>query len=226
LYIFAKFLLTLLRHTLYTDDMEEMIRTKRETNKINCRERILKASRRLFASKGYEETMMEDIAQLAGVSKATVYNYFPNKESLLAGTVDEVVTEVETMLAAASRETDSGDMLLRRTMAVFINASMKYPKLARRISYLNSCQESALYATANRKVLQILYTLVRKAQEDGTFRREARADDIVDVLMGLYFIAQFQWPDTGRSAPEELEKKLDHFFTIMMEGFYTERACR
>ena len=31
--------------------------TKRESNKINCRERILKASRRLFTSKGYEETM-------------------------------------------------------------------------------------------------------------------------------------------------------------------------
>jgi len=201
--------------------MEEMMLTKRESNKINCRERILKASRRLFASKGYEETMMEDIAQLAGVSKATVYNYFPNKESLLAGTVDEVVSEVEAMLAAASRETEGGDTLLRRTMAVFVNASMKYPKLARRISYLNSCQESALYATANRKVLQILHTLVRRAQEDGTFRREARTEEIVDVLMGLYFIAQFQWPDTGSAAPGELEEKLDRFFTIMMAGFYS-----
>jgi len=201
--------------------MEEMMLTKRESNKINCRERILKASRRLFASKGYEETMMEDIAQLAGVSKATVYNYFPNKESLLAGTVDEVVSEVEAMLAAAPLEAESGDTLLRRTMAVFVNASMKYPKLARRISYLNSCQESALYAAANRKVLQILSALVRRAQEEGTFRREADPNDIVDVLMGLYFIAQFQWPDTGSSSPGELEKKLDRFFTMMMEGFYT-----
>jgi len=203
--------------------MEEMILTKRETNKINCRERILKASRRLFASKGYEETMMEDIAQRAGVSKATVYNYFPNKESLLIGTVDEVVGEVEAMVADASPESCVGDTLLRRTMEVFVKASMKYPKLARRISYLNSCQESTLYATANRKVLQILRALVCKAQEGGTFRPDADPDDIVDALMGLYFIAQFQWNDTD-SAPGALEAKLDRFFTILMEGFYSKTA--
>ena len=64
---------------------------RRELNKINSRKRILKASRKLFSQKGYEETMMEDIANKAEVSKATIYNYFPNKESLLIGTADEVL---------------------------------------------------------------------------------------------------------------------------------------
>ena len=42
-------------------------------------------SRRLFTAKGYEETTMEDIAEAAEVSKATLYNYFSSKENLLLG---------------------------------------------------------------------------------------------------------------------------------------------
>ena len=38
--------------------MEQL--SRRELNKIHCRQRILKASRQLFSIKGYEETTMED----------------------------------------------------------------------------------------------------------------------------------------------------------------------
>ena len=57
-------------------------------NKLKCRRQILKASRRLFKEKGYEATMIGDVAAKAEISKATLYNYFPSKESLLAGTLD------------------------------------------------------------------------------------------------------------------------------------------
>ena len=59
--------------------------SRRELNKIQCRQRILKASRQLFSTKGYEETTMDDVAERAEVSKATLYNYFPGKDSLLMG---------------------------------------------------------------------------------------------------------------------------------------------
>ena len=191
--------------------------TKRESNKINCRERILKASRRLFTSEGYEETMVEDIAQRAGVSKATVYNYFPNKESLLIGTVNEVLAEAEAELTAAAA--GNGEQKLRRVMKTFIVASMKYPALARRISYLSSCEDSELYGTS-RRMIHILRTLIVETQDEGTFRADADPDDIVDVLMGLYYIAQFQWPDIDHYTDEVLAGKLDAFFTMMMGSFY------
>jgi len=197
--------------------METTNLTKRESNKINCRERILKASRRLFTSKGYEETMMEDIAQRAEVSKATVYNYFPNKESLLIGTVSDVMDEAENDLAAAAGS--GSEMKLRRVMSTFIRASMKYPSLARRISYLSSCADSALYGTG-RRMFHMLRGLILAAQAEGTFRRDADPDDIVDILMGLYYIAQFQWPDIDHYTDEMFRRKLDAFFSMMMDGFY------
>ena len=94
-----------------------MITTRRELNKEKSRKNILKASRKLFSTKGYEDTMMEDIAVTAEVSKATIYNYFPNKESLLIGTAHEVLDKIEMLLdsnehlSKSSLEKGSGSVM-------------------------------------------------------------------------------------------------------------------
>ncbi len=74
--------------------MEKQATGKRQMNKIQSREAILKASRILLSSSGYDSVKMEDIARRAGVSRATLYNYFPNKESLLTGTLDSEYANV------------------------------------------------------------------------------------------------------------------------------------
>jgi AcrR family transcriptional regulator len=46
------------------------------------RQHILDTAYRLFKSRGFAVTSMSEITAQAGVSKATVYNYFPSKEKL------------------------------------------------------------------------------------------------------------------------------------------------
>jgi AcrR family transcriptional regulator len=43
---------------------------------------ILDAARKVFAQKGFYETRLEDIANEAGFSKASLYNYFQDKEEI------------------------------------------------------------------------------------------------------------------------------------------------
>lgn len=44
---------------------------------------VIEAAIRLFARRGYEQTMVQDIAGEAGVSVGTVYRYFASKEHVL-----------------------------------------------------------------------------------------------------------------------------------------------
>ncbi|MFQ5699692.1 MAG: TetR/AcrR family transcriptional regulator [Myxococcota bacterium] len=53
------------------------------------RDAVLDAAQRLFASVGFHKTGMRDLAREAGVSTATIYAHFPNKQRLL----EELVTE-------------------------------------------------------------------------------------------------------------------------------------
>ncbi|TYR81615.1 TetR/AcrR family transcriptional regulator [Priestia megaterium] len=46
------------------------------------REKILDAAFEVFGSKGYHDAKMIEIAKKAGISKGTIYLYFPSKEDL------------------------------------------------------------------------------------------------------------------------------------------------
>jgi TetR/AcrR family transcriptional regulator len=61
-------------------DENKMTRKQRETK---LREQIiLEAAERLFLSKGYENTSMDEIATASEFSKGTLYNYFNSKDEL------------------------------------------------------------------------------------------------------------------------------------------------
>ena len=62
----------------------------RERKKQRVRERILSATIDLFRTQGYSQTTMDEIAEKAEVSRATLFNYFPSKDSLLIPFVKEV----------------------------------------------------------------------------------------------------------------------------------------
>jgi len=55
-------------------------RNKRQEER---KEQILRAAERVFAQKGFYQATVSEIAREAGVSDATIYEYFPTKEELL-----------------------------------------------------------------------------------------------------------------------------------------------
>jgi len=72
---------------------------------IEAHEKVLNAALGLFAERGIEATSMDSIAQVSGVSKATIYNHWVDKEALLL--------EVMLMVNGLDREpedVDTGDL--------------------------------------------------------------------------------------------------------------------
>jgi AcrR family transcriptional regulator len=69
----------------------------REAKKLQTREAIAGEAMRLFVARGFDHVTVAEVAEAAGVSEKTVYNYFPTKEDLF---FDEV-PERQAALAAA-----------------------------------------------------------------------------------------------------------------------------
>jgi len=72
---------------------------------LEAHEKVLSAALALFAERGIEATSMDSIAQASGVSKATIYNHWNDKEALLL--------EVMLMVNGLDREpedVDTGDL--------------------------------------------------------------------------------------------------------------------
>ena len=60
-----------------------MPQMKYEKHNARQYEQILRAARQLFVEKGIERVSFSAVADSCGIARATLYKYFPDKESLL-----------------------------------------------------------------------------------------------------------------------------------------------
>jgi AcrR family transcriptional regulator len=80
----------------------------RERKKARTREVIADTARRLFLEHGFESVTVAQVAREADVAEKTVFNYFPTKEDLFYGRLEEFEEE----LLAAIRGRESGTTIV------------------------------------------------------------------------------------------------------------------
>ncbi|MGP8154991.1 MAG: TetR/AcrR family transcriptional regulator [Smithella sp.] len=80
-------------------------------------ERILVAARKIFAEKGYSGAHVDEIAEFAGVNKATLYYQIGDKDTLYANVIHQVLGNTAQNIALAVAKVGSPEEKLR----VYIN---------------------------------------------------------------------------------------------------------
>lgn len=96
----------------------------RQRRSVETVDRILDAATRVFDEQGYRRTTTNVIAERAGVSIGSLYQYFPNKDAVLVALaerhVDEVGEAFRTHLAAVARRAPSLEELARELIELTI----------------------------------------------------------------------------------------------------------
>jgi len=111
------------------------------------RDRILAGAAAIFVAEGYEGASMSKIAASAGVSKGTLYNYYPSKPALFAAFVRdrcghfmaEVLGDLQEDAPVATELRRIGGLMLKLMMApggqavfrVVVMEAAKFPELAK-----------------------------------------------------------------------------------------------
>jgi AcrR family transcriptional regulator len=98
---------------------------------------ILEAGARVFAEQGFARGSTNRIAEAAGVSVGSLYEYFPNKDAILVALaerrLDEMKREVQDELLSASRAQEALPVLLRRFVMAMLEAHEDAPDLHRAV---------------------------------------------------------------------------------------------
>ena len=95
----------------------------------NRREDILKAAREVFKRSGYEKAHVEDIAQLAGVAKGTVYLYFKSKQAMLDALCDYYQEMISDALVSSMQNPDTHTAIKEAVHAGLAVASREHDLL-------------------------------------------------------------------------------------------------
>ncbi|MBN2274811.1 MAG: TetR/AcrR family transcriptional regulator [Bacteroidales bacterium] len=187
-----------------TEEQFEEIREERK-------ELILQTGLELFATKGYHNVSVSDIARAADISKGLMYNYFESKEVLLSSVVQKGIKD---LLEAFDRDKDG--VLTKDELSYFIDfifLSLKNNKQFWRLYFMLIMQPEIYemvkneYMSLKERVIKTTYAFF---EERGYEDPECEILIFAAMLDGLAF--QFVFADDNFQYP--LEKLRDKVYKI------------
>jgi AcrR family transcriptional regulator len=138
------------------------------------KEEILKAAARVFAQRGFQSALVEEVARAAGVGKGTVYRYFKDKEDLFFSIIDHAVAKLIDSMKQASRSGGEPADCLRgifEALADFALDNKPFFKLLHQVDPRHRMKRFGHIRRQNQRILSITEDVIRKGMKSGDFRR-------------------------------------------------------
>lgn len=154
---------------------------------------ILTRAAVLFDTRGYGQTSLQDIAEVVGIARPSLYHYFGSKEAILSTLVDRATARREEIIAQVEGTDDSPlsrlRMLLRQVgeatgsnpagLRLALDNERALPEAVRRRS-----------ARSRRMLFELLVAILRDGVEAGSLRpvdEHEVAATVIAALTGLQY---------------------------------------
>jgi len=156
---------------------------------------IIDAAERLFFARGYDTVSMDDIAAEVGLSKAALYRYFKNKDSLFMHIVFRKVEEFGKYMSDHMDEEKTGLEKIRFVIQCFVDCARQN----REYNDLVSTYGPAIFRRIDEEDLRkfrdlwgrytpILFEAIGEGQRDGSIRCDL---DTVNLGFFVHMITFF-----------------------------------
>lgn len=197
-------------------------RAKRAGGRDVTRQAIIDAALRLFAQSGYVGVRVEDIAREAGVSRATFYKHFAERDQILAELfgrlLDGSTVPPDTVPAGpvATSPGLDGDVSARITTLLLSTArQMQSEELLARFVYSLPVRHDAVLpgGSAEPAVFARVRDELTAAVEAGELREGVTVERVMEVLGIVFEAAMRDWAlDRADDPVERLDELLQTVF--------------
>ena len=188
------------------------------------RTRILEVATEHFFRLGFSKVTMSEIAEELGMSKKTLYEYFPSKETLLSEIIITMQTNsgavVDTIVADTSID------FVEKMKRLFAHGAAFHTKFSKH--FLVDLQKNApqIWKCCDdfriERMRLLAERLVREGIEQGFFRNDVN----VHVLILLYTTAvqNLVTPEILSQIPVTMQQLFETIIKIIFEGILTPEA--
>jgi len=183
---------------------------KRKIQPEITKAKILDVAQKLFIDKGYEKTTTQEIVDISGLAKGTVFHHFKTKEYILLGVLEKSMNSSITGLKGWL-ESFNGLNAREKLIKMFENPDetpedVQETKLFKMAILTQSPHiHLAEIKTGHEKLAPILAELIREGIKDGSLSTQY-PDEVAQYLMLVYSL----WcdPITVSCTIPELEQRL------------------
>ncbi len=153
------------------------------------RDGLVSSARRVFESRGYAATRIQDVAADAGVSHGTVYTWFPGKDELLREVTHAIVGEVVAAARERSRDSSTADPY-ERLSAATRRFLVGYQRNARMLAVVEEAASADADWLAVLDELREIYIgrtrrTLRRLQAEGFVAADVDPDVAAPALTGM-----------------------------------------
>lgn len=177
------------------------------------RKEILNAAQDLFISKGYEETSVSDIMNMAGGAKGMFYRCFQSKEDVMYALGNQLFFENNPFEAVKGRNDLNGLQKIRSLLVLNQSDKKRNDLNMQAIPILKDPHILAAAVEENRRILTPLWLeLLEEGKKDGSIQTEY----IKELSELLPLINFWLMPSVFPATEEELHHKY-HFVMEVLE---------
>ena len=205
--------------------MQKTVTGLRERKKAEVRQRILATAAELFGANGLAVTTIENIAERAGVSAGTVYNYFGSKNALLlAGLESDTDAMIEAGNSVLARPGANPAKAVQRLLGVYLDKLVSWEPGLIRVVFAASLQRTggvdmtAELVHMDERLIEQLVLLLTGLQEKGRLRSDVDPGEagllIFSIMVTqLMFLVAF-----GDIDPATLKNHINRQIDLSFEG--------
>lgn len=134
---------------------------------------------------------MEQIAEEADIAKATLYNYFPNKEAIIRGFMEDTVQESEQeirRLIDEQPDTRSRLLAFLRGIHRWMEANREIVRMHTSIKFHDLVSAPENHSRAKSHFAGVLARILRLEQEAGEIRKDLPVETLALYLKVMWLV--------------------------------------
>src|SRR5690349_20818790 len=194
-----------------------MPRTQPEN--LTRREQLLRIAAELFASKGFRNTTVRDIADAAGILSGSLYHHFDSKEAM----VDEILRSFQEELFgkydAILASSDDARSQLEQAVRVSFEAIDKHRHevaiFQNEADHLGTFDRFDYLAKRNAQSREVWMTLLHEGVRSGALRQDLDVELVYRFIRDTVWVA-VRWYRPGGSLSHETVA--DQYLAILLDG--------
>lgn len=195
----------------------------RNVEKIGQRKlEILDCTTSLFATNGYQNTDVQEIADRLGVAKGTIYHYFPSKERLFLAAVDRGMEQMSEFINSSVQNIEDPIKKIAeaiRSYLIFFDKNPDFIELIVQERAEFRDRKKPTYLVHRERNVKPWNDLFESLSKAGRFRKldaENTTLTISNLLYGTIFTTYYA--KQGKS----FESRTEQILSLVLEGILSE----
>ncbi len=191
------------------------------------KDRIMDAALHIFAEKGFQNATITEISKEAGVSEATIYEYFGTKEDLLFAIPEKISNDGYAEMERVMPFIKGVEGRIRAMLQGYFELYQSNPHYSAlvllQLMSNKRFRQTAAHAAIRRSAHNLLIC-IREGIADGTFKKDANPYLIRSILLGTIEHLFIHWHMQGmpkRNPP--LLDLLDAYLGIVLDGIRAKK---